>query len=362
MKLVRFKLVVVLFIFILNIIPVNCSTNDVIISFEKLSEINTGNAPFDVQLSGNLALVSDYHGGLSVFDVSNASEPMLIDNLPLSLAHYFHIAEEFAYVACWNYGLKIVNITDPANLTEVGSYNDGVEVGSTFVANDVAIVTKTDGGVLLLNVSDPTDPQKISQYNATGIPNVCTIRENIAFVAYWEASGSRIIFLNITNPVTPVFLGQYVDDMDTYDFHLKDDLLILANDDSGVYFVNISDLTNPVKITQIDTASLAEGVDTIDNYLFVGDSNTLEVVDFSDLTNLQVIGSFDDTGATQKLQVVNDLVYACNNPKGLVIFRYTIEEVPTSSSKLFLLPLLSSLFVVTVIFYTRFKKHNLQAK
>ena len=163
MKLVRFKLIVVLFIFILNIIPVNCSTNDVIISFEKLSEINTGNAPFDIQLSGNLALVSDYHGGLSVFDVSNASEPMLIDNLPLSLAHYFHVVEEFAYVACWNFGLKIVNITDPANLTEVGSYNDGVEVGGTFVSNDVAIVTKTDGGVLLLNVSDPTSPQKISQ-------------------------------------------------------------------------------------------------------------------------------------------------------------------------------------------------------
>lgn len=356
MKHIRIKMGVVLFIFILNIIPVISSTNNVIISFEKLSEINTGNAPFDVQLSGNLALVSDYYGGLSVFDVSNASEPILLDNQPLSLAHYFHITEGYAFVACWNSGLRIVNFTDPTNLTEVGSYNDGVEVGATFVANDVAIVTKTDGGVLLLNVSDPTNPQKISQYNATGIPNVCTIRDNIAFVAYWGASGSRIVFLNVTDPLTPVFIGQYADVMDTYDFHLKDDLLIIANDVLGVYFVSISDLTNPTKITQIDTASLAEGVDTIDNYLFVGDSNTLEVVDFNDLSNLQVVGSFDDTGATLKLQVVDDLVYACNSPKGLVIFRYTVE-VPTSSSRLFILPLLSSLFVVTIIFKAKYKKH-----
>jgi hypothetical protein len=357
MKYARFKKGIVLFIFILYIIPVNCNANNVTISFEKLSEITTGYAPFDVILSGNLALVSDYYGGLSVFDVSNASDPILLDNQPLSLAHYFHVAEGFAFVACWNFGLRIVNFTDPANLTEVGSYNDGVEVGAVFVSNDVAIVTKTDGGVLLLNVSDPTDPQKISQYNATGIPNVCTIRENIAFVAYWEASGSRIVFLNITNPLTPVFIGQYADVMDTYDFHLKNDLLIIANDVSGVFFVNISDLTNPTKITQIDTASLAEGVDTIDNYVFIGDSNSLEVVDFSDFANLQIVGSFDDTGASQKLQIVDDLVFVCNYPKGLVIFRYTIEELPTSSSKLFILPLFTSLFVITVIFYARFKKH-----
>lgn len=54
------KIGVILFIFIFNIIPVNSDTNDVIINFEKLSEIATGNAPFDVQLSGNLAFVSDY--------------------------------------------------------------------------------------------------------------------------------------------------------------------------------------------------------------------------------------------------------------------------------------------------------------
>jgi len=356
MKQVRFKMGIVLFIFILNIMPATSDTNDVIISFEKLSEITTGNAPFDVQHSGNLALVSDYYGGLSVFDVSNASEPLLLDNHPLSLAHYFHIDGEFAYVACWDSGLKIVNYTDPTNLTEVGSYNDGVEVGATFVSNDVAIVTKTDGGILILNVSDPTNPQKLSQYNATGIPNVCTIRNNIAFVAYWEDTGSRIVFLNITNPSIPVFIGQYNDTMDTYDFHLNDDLLIIANDVSGVYFVNISNLTNPIKITEIDTSSLAEGVDTIDNYAFIGDSNTLEVIDFSDFTNLQIVGSYDDTGATQKLQIVDDLVYAVNYPKGLVIFRYTIEEVPTSSSILFTFSMLTSLVISTIILNFRRKK------
>ncbi|MCG3253542.1 MAG: hypothetical protein KAX09_06815, partial [Candidatus Heimdallarchaeota archaeon] len=60
MKYIRMKIGVILFIFIFNIIPVNSDTNDVIINFEKLSEIATGNAPFDVQLSGNLAFVSDY--------------------------------------------------------------------------------------------------------------------------------------------------------------------------------------------------------------------------------------------------------------------------------------------------------------
>ncbi len=347
---------IVLFIFILNIMPATSDTNDVIISFEKLSEINTGGAPFDVQLSGSLALVSDYYGGLSVFDVSNTSEPKLFDNHPLSLAHYFHIDGEFAYVACWNSGLKIINISDPTNLTEVGSYYDGVEVGATFVSNNIAIVSKIDGGVLILNVSDPTNPQKLSQYNTTGMPNVCAIRDNIAFVAYWEQTGSRVVFLNITDPTTPVFVGQYADVAETYDFYLRDNLLIIANSASGIFFVNITYLGNPVKIAQFDTLGLAEGIDIIDNYAFVGDSNTLEVIDFSNFSDIQIVGSYDDTGATQKLQIVDDLVYACNYQKGLVIFRYTIEDVSTSSSALFIFPILASLVISTIIFNFRRKK------
>ena len=101
---------------------------------------------------------------------------------------------------------------------------------------------------------------------------------------------------------------------------------------------------------------MAYGVDAIDNYVFIGDSNTLEAFDLSDFTNIQNIGSFDDTGATQKLQIVDDLVYVVNYPNGLVIFRYTIEEVPTSSGNLYIYPILASLVVIRIAFHLKSKK------
>jgi len=112
----------------INILLVSGNNACIEISFEKLSNITTGGSPFDVQVIGNLTYVGDYYAGFSIFDVANASHPVLIDTFPLTLAHYFHVVGNFVYVACWNYGLRIINVTDPTNMTEVGSFDD---VGAT---------------------------------------------------------------------------------------------------------------------------------------------------------------------------------------------------------------------------------------
>ncbi|MHA1555331.1 MAG: LVIVD repeat-containing protein [Candidatus Heimdallarchaeota archaeon] len=336
--------------------PVNGETVDVTISLEKLSAIDTGGAPFDVQLKSNIAFVSDYYDGLSAFDVSNESNPILLDNLPLSNAHYMHVVEDLAFVACWDSGLKIVNISDSTNLTVIGSFDDGVEVGGVFVSNNVAILTKIDGGTLVLNVTDPTQPSKLSQYNAAGIPNVCKIKNNIAFVVYWQQTGSRVVFLNLTNPLTPNFIGEYSDVAETYDIQVKDDLLIIGNNLAGVYFVNISDLTNPIKISQYDTNGAVLGVDSVDHFVFIGDSYTIEVVDFSNITGPQKVGSYDNSGVAQKLQIDSNLVYCCNRPQGLVIYRFTINEETTPGAKLFILPTLCSLILIVQIIIFKRKK------
>ncbi|MHA1188466.1 MAG: LVIVD repeat-containing protein [Candidatus Heimdallarchaeota archaeon] len=344
---------------------VSASGNDLNlkINIEKLSTISTGGAPFDVQVIGNLAYLSDYYDGLSIFDVSNASDPVLLDTYPLNQAHYFHVVGDFAFVACWNYGVRIINISNPTNMSEVGSYNDGSEVACISIDNNVAVVTKPAGGVLFLNVSEPTNPQKLSQYNTTGYLNVCTIRDNIAYIANWNYSDSIVEFINITNPSDPVFIGQYEGLAETYDFHFNGNIMSLANYNSGIHFVNISDPTNPVNVAQFDTQGLAEGVDTNDNYVFVGDTNTLEILECNDFTSIQSIGSFNDEGATQKLQIVDDLVYVSNYPYGLVIFRYTIEDITTSSINLFLFQIpVVFLVLITIIISKNKLKEQIRKK
>ncbi len=322
------KLGFILLIFSIYLFPMNVQGATGTITLEKVSEIATGGTPFDVQLVNDCALVADYFGGLSVINISDASNPTEIDNLPLTLAHYFHIYNELAFVACWNYGLQIINISNLNNISVIGSYYDGVELGGTYVNDGIALATKNNGGTIILNVTNPTQPKKLYQYNASGIPNICKIRENIAFISYWEVSGSRIVFLNITNPILPEFIGEY-DTGNTYDFLLEEDLLIIGNDNTGVHFVNITDLTNPTLLNQIDTIGSVKGIDTVDNYVFVSNSYTLEVIDYSNIDNLQIVGSYDNNGESQKLEVFDDLVFCCNAPLGLVIYQYTIET-PTS--------------------------------
>ena len=85
---------------------------------------------------------------------------------------------------------------------------------------------------------------EITPASDTGIPNICKLRDNITFIAYWEQTGSRIVFLNITNPELPEFIAEF-DTGSTYDFLFEDNLLITGNGDIGLQFVDITDLSNP---------------------------------------------------------------------------------------------------------------------
>ncbi|NHJ48550.1 MAG: hypothetical protein FK733_12265 [Asgard group archaeon] len=356
MRVVKFKLgFLFVILFFANFFLIEGNAEDPTVTFDYLSDIDTGGAPFDVLIEGNVAYVSDYWDGLSSYDISNASDPVLLDNYPLNLAHYFHIEGDYAYIACWNYGYYIVNISDPTNLTEVSNFDDGSLVGGTFVSNGIALVTKTDGGVLILNVTNPALPEKLAQYNATGTPNVVKILDNIAYVAYWESTGSRVVFLNITDPVNPVYIGEYSDIADTYDIHIKDNLLIMANDVMGVFFIDITDLENPIKITEFNTPGISEGLETLDHYLFVGDGNTLITIDFADFDNLQIVGSYDDTGLSQKLHIINNYLFVCNYPKGLIIYQFTIDE-PTTSVTIYNVSILIS--VILLVFFSKNKRQK----
>ncbi|MDO8736245.1 MAG: hypothetical protein Q7K29_04085 [Thermoleophilia bacterium] len=68
----------------------------------------------DVALNNNLALVPDHYGHLVAFDVSNPANPAVVSSYDTSNAYSVATSGNFAYIGI-DYGLEIVDISDPSN-------------------------------------------------------------------------------------------------------------------------------------------------------------------------------------------------------------------------------------------------------
>ena len=68
---------------------------------------------------------------IKMFDIANLSSPVLTDQYlgPSGLAHNVHIRENFCYIAHYADGFRVVDISNPSNIFEVGFYDTNPATG-----------------------------------------------------------------------------------------------------------------------------------------------------------------------------------------------------------------------------------------
>ena len=68
----------------------------------------------DVAVFGNYAYVADYENGISVVNISNPMAPILVGSCDTAgEARTIAIAGDYAYVADWNNGIVVMDINNP---------------------------------------------------------------------------------------------------------------------------------------------------------------------------------------------------------------------------------------------------------
>ena len=179
-----------------------------------------------VAVTGTHAYVAPGHWGegLIVLDVSNPTTPTLVGEYPVSEfvedilvddnriyladSYSLHILDritmneigfypaperlssvavqgEYAYVASQHGDLYIVDISDPANPTEIGSY----DIPAGYYQVDIAVVGKYlyfpagSNGVRILDISTPAVPTEVAFYDTPGAAYSVTADGNYAYVA-----------------------------------------------------------------------------------------------------------------------------------------------------------------------------------
>ncbi|HSQ22537.1 MAG TPA: cell wall-binding repeat-containing protein, partial [Coriobacteriia bacterium] len=136
---------------------------------------------------GDLLLVNRSPGGgqFSVLDITNPAAPAVTDSLAIPSSSYSDDvagSEDRAYVVAGG-TLKVIDISDPSDISEVGSWSGTFEYSALDVVGTVAVVGATSGSVELLDISADTPVSVGGGVGAWDMVNEVLIDGDVCYVA-----------------------------------------------------------------------------------------------------------------------------------------------------------------------------------
>jgi len=346
---------------------------------EFISEVYITGYVFDIAVENSLAYITFFNyyynngglvefGGVIIYDVSDPENPISLGNEIIDWwrPHELIVEYPYAYVSSDN-GFKILDISDPANPSELSCYsgfgrnalidkqtnycyvaaedsisiqivdvsdvNEPVLAGSYGFDYGRIYTCKMSGdklylqvmdGLPIINISDPSSPviedfidMFVYSYN---------IYDSIAYVS---GQGEGISFYNIIDPSNPILIGNFdselIDCNWAYHITVTNDILygITRNylGDKEIFFADISDLSNPIfRGTYNPGSRYLYEFCVVDSILFCsGYQGNLHIVSLSNPWNPQLMSITDTPGRCRHIEIDGNFGYIADYDSGLTV-------------------------------------------
>jgi hypothetical protein len=170
-------------------------------------------------------------------------------------------------------------------------------------------------------------PTLVGNYDTSGYAISVQVVGNYAYVADRD-SGLQII--DISNPTTPTLKGNYDTSGYAYGVQVVGNYAYVADDYSGLQIIDISNPTTPTLKGNYDTSSFALGVQVVGNYAYVADYYSgLQIIDISNPTTPTLKGNYDTSSYAIGVQVVGNYAYVADAYSGLQIIDISNPTTPT---------------------------------
>ena len=197
----------------------------------------------EVCISGNYAYVVDniinQPDWIRAFDISNPANPISMGGILMQSDIYaLDASGNYLYAAATDKGMRVLDISDPANLVEAG-YFLAPKVFDVCVQGNYAYLASADwdGGFVTVDISDPTNPIFISTYNENGWfhPFDVAVQGDYAYVG--DPVGNEFLLFYIGDPANPSQLGAFRLSGDVSNLFAKDSLVYVSDGVAGVQIV-----------------------------------------------------------------------------------------------------------------------------
>jgi len=240
------------------------------------------------------------------------------------------VVGEFAYVADGDFGLQILDISNPSNITLSGSHITSEHAVEVSVLGNYAYVGLVDSGVQVFNVANPSNPVLVGSNKEIRSGWGISVSGNYAYIAdFW------FYVLNVSDPANPLLVGQYqFNFMTAIKLDVVGNYAYLADADTGLLIVDVSNPSNPSLIGNYYQPGNTGNIYVSGDYCYLSGDYGLTVIDISNkysptlVTTMNIerspyIGGYGDgvyvhnnyayiTASDQGINVVE--VFGPNNP------------------------------------------------
>lgn len=300
-------------------------TSNVTIPLE-VSRLSTADLIWDIKVVGNYAYVANYNNGLLVVNITNPSTLLIEGNCSI-YAIGVTISENYAYVASGANGLVIVNISNSTMPTLEGNYDTAGGGYNIAIFGNYAYVADGQNGFLILDVSNPSVPTFVGNYSdATYIWDV-VISGNYAYLADYTLG---LVVLDINNPMIPTFVcNPNPISINARNIGIFDDYIYVVANNALVVF-RISDPTVPVFIDSYSITGIGTDVAISENNVYLTDrKNGLSILDKTYPTAMTLSGNYDSIGYVSDVNILNNYAYVGDYYDGLLILNISNPTTPT---------------------------------
>jgi len=206
------------------------------------------------------------------------------------------IVGDYAYMCSGYSGLRIMDLSDPANPVEVGrdpwspwNYLSS----SVYVKGDRAYLSYyADGRVL--DISDPAHPTEIHHWYLDGTPSIVLVHGDLAVGLSGDEEYPCLMDISDWNnvQVTSYFPALFAESKPV---GMAGDYLCMAG--WGIEMYDISDPWNPVEVVVVDTAYFGWDAKLSDNHVYLSTLyHGVRIYDVSDPLNPVCVATCDSNG------------------------------------------------------------------
>ncbi len=221
----------------------------------------------------SLAVTNGYafSGGrwlMNVYDVRNPSSPQWVNSrggpvmaLRADGNKLYHLDDN----------LVILNVSNPLSIGEFGRLN-GQGGRTIYTTGGYAYIGDTDSGFVVVDVSDSTHPVELGRCQQEGFEYDPFVFEPSTY-AYQACTWGGLTVIDIHNTIAPLPDSQYYGADLAQDVFLDGLLAYIADDNCGLFILDVTDPSQPVQLAQYDTVTGNPDMMSVvarDSFAFVG--------------------------------------------------------------------------------------------
>lgn len=233
---------------------------------------------FAVDIDGDRLGASTISSTYLFIDISDPAFPEIVSSLQTQgTGCGIRLEDEYAFFINGQY-FRIYNIATMANPVELSVYYMPITTREINVVDNIAYLANDRGGLWMLDVSDPENISVLGSLDTPGEAYGLEVVGNTVFLADKES----LIIIDVSDPSTPYIISSLVVGDLIWDVTVQNNIAYLANNAAGLCIVDVSDPVAPYVIEKISKPdSYCTNIIVIENIAYLKASSYLWMVDIS---------------------------------------------------------------------------------